>query len=599
MGCDDFLTVTDKSSVSPDNFPSTAEQANLLLTSAYAGSHSIGLYAFYWFPMGVYLYDHTSDTYGSYDERGTSQMNKTDIDSRYITQSYLDIFKWVTFSNTALEGIKGYREKYASDKEKEKHGALDYMEGQALFLRGLAYWHGQIFFEINPDGLGLPLFEKSPDALSEMKAARASVKDTWDFIINDFKKAAQLLDSCKTEPYRADVWSAKGMLAKAYMQAGYPDLAKPVIEDIIKKSGKKLVSSEVYQDMFYGNSTNEFNSENLYEVDMTINMNQNGPWAGYTSGSGMPMVFAPWVMNLEIPFRKGREDKPENDPMLKEYDIVTSVMGGWGNNYIHDSNVRRFGFSGTSAPRRTFNKAYDFDTPKSASNFPYSFAYPNEDYVQKCRDLKADKTRVDPRLTISTGQPLVDLLIDDKGRESCYDKSGEVNNRPELLAFQHRKFTNTHGTETKINYSSGANYPIVRLADIYLLYAEIMKDSDPATALEYVNKVHRRAYGYDPNTSCPYDYKSLTERTKTFDPADHLANDVIKYERWAELFAEGQWWYDVRRWKIGQQEVSYYKETRNGTLTFNGDDYYVQPIPKLELERNTNMVQSGNYPSVR
>lgn len=62
MGCDDFLTVTDKTSVSPSNFPTTADQAESLLTSAYAGSHSIGLYAFYWFPMGMYLYDHTSPT---------------------------------------------------------------------------------------------------------------------------------------------------------------------------------------------------------------------------------------------------------------------------------------------------------------------------------------------------------------------------------------------------------------------------------------------------------------------------------------------------------------------------------------------------------
>jgi hypothetical protein len=474
------------------------------------------------------------------------------------------------------------------------------MEGQALFFRGLAYWHGQIFFEVSPDGLGLPLFDKGPESLSEMKAARASVKDSWDFIITDFKNAAELLAGCKTEPYRVDIWAAKGMLAKAYMQAGYPELAKTVIEDIIQNSGKRLAPFSVYQDMFYGNSANEFNAESLYEIDMTVNMTQNGPWAGYTSGSGMSMVFSPWSMNLDVRFRNGNENKPENDPLLGEYDIITSTMGGWGNNYIHDANVRRFGFSGDPAPRRTFNPNFQFSPAvRSIDNFPYMFAAPNENYVQECRDLKTDKTKVDPRLMISTGQPLVDIFIDDRERETYYEKSGEINNRPELLGFQHRKFTNLNGTEAKINYSSGANFPVVRLADIYLLYAEILKNSNPATALEYVNKVHRRAYGYNPDTPCPYDYTGLTDRTKTVDPADHLANDVIKYERWAELFAEGQWWYDIRRWQTGQQEVSYYKETRNGELTFNGNDYYVQPIPKLELERNPNMVQSGSYPSVR
>lgn len=32
-------------------------------------------------------------------------------------------------------------------------------------------------------------------------------------------------------------------------------------------------------------------------------------------------------------------------------------------------------------------------------------------------------------------------------------------------------------------------------------------------ALEYVNKVHRRAYGYDPDQPSPVDYASLQDRT--------------------------------------------------------------------------------------
>jgi hypothetical protein len=148
------------------------------------------------------------------------------------------------------------------------------------------------------------------------------------------------------------------------------------------------------------------------------------------------------------------------------------------------------------------------------------------------------------------------------------------------------------------NQSSDANYPIVRLADIYLLYAELVKDDDPALALEYINKVHRRAYGYSPDASCPYDYASLNDRTKTSDDQDHLAHDVLKYERWAELFAEGQWWWDVRRWKIGPSEAAYYRETRHGNITWTGDPSYVQPIPQLELERNGNIQQSTGYPGL-
>jgi hypothetical protein len=235
-------------------------------------------------------------------------------------------------------------------------------------------------------------------------------------------------------------------------------------------------------------------------------------------------------------------------------------------------------------------------------NYPYRLEYP--DYRQKSLDLKNDRDRVDPRLQLSAGQPFVDEYVNEKGKITCYDRSHEIINRPDLLAWQHRKFTNIQGTEMGQapygkNESSDANYPIVRLADIYLLYAELIKDENPTLALEYINKVHRRAYGYSPDAPCFYDYTSLTERTKTADATDHLANDVLKYERWAELFAEGQWWWDVRRWKIGLAEAEYYKETRHGNITWKGDESYVQPIPQLELERNNNIQQSTGYPGVR
>ena len=212
--------------------------------------------------------------------------------------------------------------------------------------------------------------------------------------------------------------------------------------------------------------------------------------------------------------------------------------------------------------------------------------------------LKNDPTRVDPRLKLFTGQPYVDEFIDSKGRSTWYDKSTELNNRHNILAWQHRKYTNTRGTEIQLNESSNANIYIARLADIYLLYAELMAEQNPSVALEYVNKVHRRAYGFSPDTPCAFDYTSLNDRTKTYDPADHLANDVIKYERWAELFAEGQWWFDIRRYRIGQQEADYYVETRHGPITWKGDCSYVQPIPQLELERNKNIRQSDGYPSI-
>lgn len=601
-GCKDFFSISDPKTVSQDNFPTTIEQVDQLITASYAQSHAIGTYAFYWFPMGVWLYDHTTDLYGSYDERAFSQDNYSAIDSRYLTTTYTDLCKWMKFATVALEGIDTYQQRYGRASEKEQ---LDYYRGEAYFNRALAYWHAQIFFEMDADGLGFPIINRAYNNVDSLKLPRATVKQTWQFVIDDLNQACTLLKG-HNDTYRATEWAAKGLLAKVYMQSLYlfPEnktKALAVLEDIIANSGKSLVPYTVYTDMFYGNQANEHNAESLYEITMTSNYKQDGPWENYTTGSGMPMVYAPWYTDLDIRFRKGQDDKPSKDPIKKEHDVVTSTKSSqWGNNFVHDKNIARFGFAnfyGDTVPRWTFNKSYDFGKERSADNYPYALANPT--YRQEALDLKNDPTKVDPRLKLCAGQPYVDTYIDAKGRETWYDRSSEINNRPDIFGWQHRKYTNIRGVEMGAepygkNESSDCNFYIIRLADIYLLYAELIAEDNPTTALEYVNKVHRRAYGDNP----AYDYKSLNERTKTASESDPLAYDVIKYERWAELFAEGQWWFDVRRYRIGDKEADYYVETRHGKITWKGDCSYTQPIPQLELERNENMKQSSGYAGI-
>jgi hypothetical protein len=92
-------------------------------------------------------------------------------------------------------------------------------------------------------------------------------------------------------------------------------------------------------------------------------------------------------------------------------------------------------------------------------------------------------------------------------------------------------------------------------------------------------------------TPSPVDYPDLAAPTGAA-PADHLANDPLKYERWAELFAEGQWWFDVRRWRIGDKEAAYYGKVKAGNLTWN-DNKYALPIPEQEMNNN-NLIQKQN-----
>ena len=62
-------------------------------------------------------------------------------------------------------------------QQQNEQAQLDYMLGQAMFNRALAYWHGQIFFELKPDGWGFPIFDKVATDLEGMKRAPATVPD--------------------------------------------------------------------------------------------------------------------------------------------------------------------------------------------------------------------------------------------------------------------------------------------------------------------------------------------------------------------------------------------------------------------------------------
>lgn len=585
-GCSGFLDIENKTTISDKVFPTTVDQIDLMLTTAYYGSHAYGLYGQYWFNCGIYMWDHTTDVDNTYDDRGQLLLQNASTDNSYVRRQYSDIMKWVEKSNEVTDAIDTYRAN--NDVSADEDARLNYMRGQALFNRALAYWHGQIFFEIESKegGLGLPLYDHVPITVADMQTPRSTTSDTWEFVIKTLTEASELLKGYNSDQTRATEWAAKGLLAKVYMQARQPQKALPVLEDIINNSGKRLVSQDVYSKMFYVSNvwgdSYQFNEESLYELDMTTNWG-GGPRNNKT-GSSMQMILAPWVLNLDI-------DVSPAGP--NELDPRTSKAGGWGNNYVADGNLVRFGFTLGGPGKRIANPDYDASKPRSIDNFPLIV---RPEYVAQSIAVRENKV-ADPRLYLSAAQTYIDTHLDETGRLTYVDKPQSMYAEvPDKLAWSYKKYMNMDGLENQINFSSPANFYIIRMADIYLLYAEALKDSKPDVALEYVNKVHRRAYGYPVDEASPVDYVSFTDVTKA-SPEDHLHNDVLKYERWAELFAEGQWWWDVRRWEIGEQEMDFYKESRAGKLTWRGIDCYVQPIPQREIERYPEGVlkQSGSY----
>lgn len=159
-------------------------------------------------------------------------------------------------------------------------------------------------------------------------------------------------------------------------------------------------------------------------------------------------------------------------------------------------------------------------------------------------------------------------------------------------------------TFTAYNYA----FPIIRLADLYLLYAEAlneMKSAPDADVYYYIDKVRARA-SLDGVVDSWATYSS--NPTKPSSKAG--MREIIHQERLIELAFEGQSYWDLLRWRKAQQEFSkpiqgwnvmgkevenYYQiQTIFRPPAFNIKNYFY-PIRNYELSVNKNLVQNYGW----
>ena len=95
----------------------------------------------------------------------------------------------------------------------------------------------------------------------------------------------------------------------------------------------------------------------------------------------------------------------------------------------------------------------------------------------------------------------------------------------------------------------GNDYPWYRYADLLLFHAESAARAAAAptsAAMESLNQVHRRAYGYDPAVPSPIDFDINDYDLNTF-------IDLVVRERGYETMYEGKRWLDLKRAKTGNR----------------------------------------------
>jgi hypothetical protein len=586
----DFLDVVDPNVLDEGSYPAAMEDFELLMNGLY-GRLRQGFYnSENGYKVPLLLGKEIDNGYSgsNFNEYAINNMNPDlGVVRQYWENMYLHVAKLNDFI-IKLEDFKAMPATPITDNDKVR---IEQMFSEAKFLRAFVYFHLINLYGADPvltaadmDKNGVPLWTEKVTDIASATKPRATQRQIWDLIISDLTAAIPPLEGIgyiNDERPRVDEWATKTLLAKAYMFTRDFSAAVPVLKDIIDNSNKQLAPFNIYRNMF--NGWNKYNVESIFEInsgrDTQTNNQMSGPVLTWQRFVGPTYINA-----------TGKSD-----------------INGNANFYVGDGNITRFGFNDSPWGYETKN-LYPISDPNDLRTGVVNAAY--KDYSFKAR---ADKSLgVDPRLYINTLQPFIDTVLLENTESSrpsgwllIYKSRQEGYDDSKIRAWPSRKGNNL---ETKWINNNGINHYVFRLADVYLLYAEALIESggNTADALEYINKVRRRAYNQPVHTaSADYtdgvvsfgfgDYVTLNDRTATLDSKDHLANDVLKYERWAELHQEGWWWYDVRRWDIGKQEVEYFKQVNSGVLQFNRTGFYSLPIPQYEMDANSAMEQNDPY----
>jgi len=192
-------------------------------------------------------------------------------------------------------------------------------------------------------------------------------------------------------------------------------------------------------------------------------------------------------------------------------------------------------------------------------------------------------------------------------------KSGQAQSRKSAFGYSATGYFTKKLVNWKFVIQDGQAYstetypwPMIRLSDLYLLYAEALNESDKpyAEALEYVNKVRNRAGLQSVEAS----WTNFSTNPTKFTTKEGL-REIIHRERLIELAFEGQRFWDLRRWKetatlnsavngwdIDQaDEAAYYRPKLLFSQKFTAPRDYFWPVKENNIIVNPNLVQNPGW----
>lgn len=523
----------------------------------------------------TFSFDNLSDMGYGYDPSGFGPVVLGSYTSRtaLITDSWKSLYTGVMRANLALRKIPGAAE--VSNESKARYTA------EARFLRALFY------FELYKRYGAVPLYDETVDQSTDyntMLNPRSTEQQTIDFILGDLtniiNNAALPVRWDAANTGRATLGAAYALRGKVYLYRQNYDQASRDFEEIINDPsgrGYNYALYNSYADLFKPGG--DESSEMIFAVQ-----NSGGVGMDY----GMPMTF---YMGTRSSFGSCWNNSMPSVKLADQYELLNGRRFDW------EEYIPSYNSPDTIARIEVRNQTY---VSTLNTNGTAVATYPANRNIlltmYQNRDPRMGVTILLPYTFyngwVSNAPRTCEFVVARNVAPS--ETNGFVRvNGPYGENFVFRKFVAEGNMNGAINNRSHTpiNFPLIRLADVYLMYAECQNELDnPDIAVEYINRVRQRPSVNMPGINSGPDWLSASTKEEVF--------ERIQHERVVELAAEGHRWHDLRRWNLALQLIpgAYYGFTfvRLGTKPFIQRDM-LWPIPGEEMDINPNLINNPGW----
>lgn len=535
-----------------------------------------------------------------YDENYINQGSMTP--SKGYRQSWGNYYKAIRQASTFISHVDDCGDANLTPELKRQYKA------EARFLR--AYYYFNLFRWYGPLVI-LPETELAPDApLDEISIPRSTVDQTVQYIYDELEKACnEGLLRWYTSPMdygRGTQAAARALQCRLLLYAasplynGNPDYTRYAY---FKTSEGEPLFNPNYSNEKWTNARNaakrfldEFGSQfSLYQYKEDPDPMKNYQYL---------FLEADWSKNSEVIFAR-------ND--CSYWDLEANAprfVNGWAG-YAITQNVVDDYYTDKGLPIANTEWA-DKDPDYPTNDESGETCTENTTYALKGTSLMY--AHREPRFYASVcydnSRWLAPSSTAEDKRTICeFFKGGNTglgtSRNKSTTGYIMRKFSNPNVNWKNSQSVDNRTMAIIRLAEIYLNYAEAENqcpDRNIETVLYYVNQVRERVGlpGWSVGSQAGYNQLKSTDK-------ETIAK-MIQRERRIELAFENHRFFDERRWKIFQEvekdgifgmdinavRPAFY--TRVQTETRPSDfKYYLWPIPQEELFKNKNLIQNPEW----